>query len=109
MKKFNWDEFSRGIFLVNALAIVYNPQTKKILIGKREKDPLVKKLAWNFPGGRPAYKKDLDYYLKLEVKKKTNLDVKIKKLILARIPKENKQFLLLYYLTEPTNLGKEKA
>lgn len=109
MKKFDWREFNRGVFLVNVLAIIYNSKTQKILIGRREKDTLVKTLNWNFPGGRPAYKKDLEYYLKLEVKKKTNLNIKIKKLVLARIPEENKKFLLLYYLCEPTNAGKEKA
>jgi len=109
MKKLNWNEFRRGVFLVNSLAIVYNPQNKRILIGRRERDPLVKTLVWNFPGGRPGYSKNLEDYLKIEVKKKTNLDIKIKKLIFARIPEENGRFLLLYYLAEPLNVGKEKA
>lgn len=109
MKKLDWSKFDRGVFLVNSLAIVYNPKTKKILVGRRKKDSFVKALDWTFPGGRPAYKKDLKYYLKLEVKKKTNLDVKIKELILARIPKENRKFLLLYYLAEPVNVAKAKA
>jgi ADP-ribose pyrophosphatase YjhB (NUDIX family) len=109
MKKLNWNEFDRGVFLVNCLAIVYNPKTKKILIGRREKDLLVKTLIWNFPGGRPGYSKNLEDYLKFEIKKKTNLDVKIKKLVFARVPEENSRFLLLYYLAEPLNVGKEKA
>jgi len=109
MKKFDWNEFNRGVFLVNALAIIYNPKTKKIIIGRRERDPFVKKLSWSFPGGRPAYKKDLDYYLKLEVKKKTNLDIKIKKLVFAKTYPEERKLLSIYYLCEPTNAGKEKA
>jgi ADP-ribose pyrophosphatase YjhB (NUDIX family) len=109
MRKLNWNEFGRGVFLVNCLAIVYDKKTKTILIGRREKDPLVRKLVWNFPGGRPGYTRELEDYLRLEVKKKTNLDVKIKKLIFARIPEENNRFLLLYYLAEPLNVGKEKA
>jgi ADP-ribose pyrophosphatase YjhB (NUDIX family) len=47
--------------------------------------------------------------LKLEVKKKTNLDIKIKKLVFARSFPENRKFLLIYYLAEPINAGKEKA
>jgi ADP-ribose pyrophosphatase YjhB (NUDIX family) len=109
MKKLDWKEFDRGVFLVNCLAIVYNPKTRKILIGRFEKDPYVKKLIWRFPGGRPIYSKSLEDSLKLEVKKKTNLRIKIKKLVLARIPEENSRFLLLYYLAEPLNAGKEKA
>jgi ADP-ribose pyrophosphatase YjhB (NUDIX family) len=109
MVKFSWSKFRRGVFLVNCLAIVYNPKTGKILIGKRDKDPYVKKLSWAFPGGRPGYSKDLEHYLKLEVKKKTNLDIKIKRIIFARSLPENRKFLLLYYLAEPINAGKEKA
>jgi ADP-ribose pyrophosphatase YjhB (NUDIX family) len=109
MKKFNWNEFDRGVFLVNALAIIYNTKTKMILIGRREKDSYIKKLSWSFPGGRPAYGKDLEYYLKSEVKKKTNLDIKVKKLVFAKIYPENRKFLSLYYLTEAKNIGREKA
>ncbi|MCX6774860.1 MAG: hypothetical protein NTY99_02090 [DPANN group archaeon] len=42
MTKLNWADFKRGAFLVNVLGIVYNPKTKKILIGRRENDPYVK-------------------------------------------------------------------
>lgn len=62
-----------------------------------------------FPGGRPHYGKSLEKSLQLEVKKKTNLRIKIQKLILARTPPENKQFLLLYYLSIPFNVEKAKA
>ena len=50
----------KGVFIVNLLAIVYNPKTRKFLIGRREKDPYIEKLSWCFPGGRPGYKKDLE-------------------------------------------------
>jgi len=91
-----WDSFKKGVFLVNCLAIVYNPKTKKILIGKRKSDLYVKKLIWSFPGGRPVYGRTLEESLKDEIRKKTNLKVKVKKLIFARIP-EKKEFLILYY------------
>lgn len=104
----NWKQFNRGVFLVNVLGIVYNPKTKKILIGKREKDPYLKKLSWSFPGGRPAYKKDLECYLKLETKKKTSLNVKVEKIVFAKTYPEKREFLTIYYLCKFIG-GKERA
>jgi len=104
----DWSKFHRGVFLVNVLAIIYDPKTKKILIGLRKDDPLVKNLTWSFPGGRPGYKKDLESYLKLEVKKKTGLNIQIKNIVLARTPTENHQFLLIYYYCEVVD-GRAKA
>ncbi|MDD5254054.1 MAG: NUDIX domain-containing protein [Candidatus Nanoarchaeia archaeon] len=104
----DWTRFNRGVFLLNVLGIVYNPKTQQILIGKREKDPYVKELSWTFPGGRPAYKKDLEFYLKHEIKIKTGLDVEVKKIVFARTAPENKEFLLIYYYCEVIG-GKEKA
>ncbi len=94
----NWDSFEKGVFLVNCLAIIY--KDGKILIGRIGKDPHIKELTWRFPGGRPRYDKPLEKSLKEEVKKKTNIDVKVKKLIFARIYPEKKEFLSLYYLCE---------
>ncbi len=104
----DWSQFDRGVFLVNVLGVVYNPETGKILIGRRENDPLVPELKWSFPGGRPAYEKDLEEYLKIEIKKKTGLDVEVKEIILARKPPENKEFLLIYYRCDVVG-GKENA
>ena len=104
--KIDWDSFDRGVFLVNVLGIVQ--RDGKILIGKRGKDPHVKELAWSFPGGRPAYDKSLEESLKDEIKKKTNLDVEVEKLIFARTPEEKEEFLLIYYYCEVVG-GKEKA
>ena len=93
----DWSKFKRGVFLVNVLGIVYDPQKRKILIGKRENDPNIKKLSWCFPGGRPDYKKDLEFYLAKEIKKKTNLNVKIKEIIFAKTYPEKREFLSIYY------------
>ena len=93
----DWKQSNRGVFLVNVLGIVYNPKTKKILIGKREKDPHIEQLSWVFPGGRPAYEHDLEHYLKHEIKKKTGLDVKDEKLIFAKTYPEKREFLSIYY------------
>ena len=106
VKKLNWDEFDRGVFLLNVHAIII--KDGKILIGKRENDPYLKQLSWCFPGGRPAYEEDLEYYLKSEVKKKTNLDIEPVKVIFAKTYPENRQFLSIYYLCRIIS-GKEKA
>jgi len=106
IKKLNWAEFDRGVFLLNVLAIII--KDGKVLIGKREDDPYLKQLSWCFPGGRPAYEEDLEYYLKLEVKKKTNLDIKPEKVIFAKTYPENRQFLSIYYLCKIIG-GEEKA
>ncbi len=104
----NWKEFDKGVFLVNVLGIVYNPRTGKILIGRRQNDKYLKKLSWCFPGGRPAYKKELEFYLKKEIEVKTGLKVKIKKIIFAKTYPEKREFLSIYYLCQVVS-GKQKA
>lgn len=102
MSKPNWSQFNRGIFLLNVLGIVFNPETKKILIGRRENDPYIKDLSWSFPGGRPEYDNDLEHYLKHEVKIKTGVDIEVEKIIFAKTYPENRHFLSIYYLCRPT-------
>jgi ADP-ribose pyrophosphatase YjhB (NUDIX family) len=104
----DFNQFKRGVFIVNVLGIVYDPKTKKILIGKRENDPFIKNLSWGFPGGRPAYDQDLEYYLKLEIKKKTNLEVDVKEVIFAKTYPEDRNFLSIYYLCH-TSSEEERA
>jgi ADP-ribose pyrophosphatase YjhB (NUDIX family) len=106
-KKIVWDYFDNGIFLVNTLGIIFDTKTRKILIGKREKDPFIKNLGWCFPGGTPDYGKDLEEAFEMVVKKKTGLKVKNLGSIFSRIPNENEKFLLIYYLCEVVG-GKEK-
>lgn len=102
-----WQQFDRGVFLLNVLAIIKN-EKGGILIGKRQNDPHIKKLSWSFPGGRPAYDEDLEHYLKLEVKKKTNYDAEIGDVIFAKTYPEDRRFLAIYYLAKITG-GAEKA
>jgi len=104
----DWTQFDRGVFLVNVLGIVYNPKTRQILIGKREKDPYIKELSWTFPGGRPAYNEELEFYLKNKIKIKTGLDVNVKKIVFAKTYPEKREFLSIYYFCEVVG-GKEKA
>ncbi len=105
MEKLNFNEFDRGVFLVNVLAVIC--KDGRVLIGRRENDPYIKKLTWSFPGGRPTYE-DLEKSLVLEVKKKTNLKVKIKDVIFAKTYPENRQFLSIYFTAEIIG-GKERA
>ena len=90
-------EFNRGIFVVNVLGIIYDKETKKILICKRINDPYINRLSWCFPGGRPGYSEDLEDYLTLKIKKKTNLDVNIEKTIFAKTYPEDRRLLSIYY------------
>ncbi|MCX6814084.1 MAG: NUDIX hydrolase [Candidatus Aenigmarchaeota archaeon] len=93
----DWNKFDRGVFLVNCLAVIYNPKTKKILIGKRENDPNIRKLGWCFPGGRPGYEKDIEYYLQKEVEKKTGLRIGRGKVVFAKTYPEKREILSIYY------------
>mgnify|MGYP001566600766 FL=1 len=107
MKKINWNDFDRGVFLVNVLGIVFDPGTRKVLIGKRENDPYIKKLTWSFPGGRPNYEEELEDVLKREIKKKTGLNVESLGAIFAKTYPEKREFLTIYYLCEIVS-GEEK-
>src|SRR3989344_5783032 len=95
-------------FNVIVLGIVFDPKKKKILIGRRESDPFVKKLKWTPPGGRVAYGEDLESSLKIKIKKQTGLEVANLGHIFSMIPKEKKNFILIIHLCEVVN-GKEKA
>ena len=101
MKNIVFEKFDRGVFVVNVLGIVHDKKNKKILIGKRKNDPYTKRLNWCFPGGRPAYKKNLEFYLKKEVKKKTSINIKVEKVLFAKTRPENRKILSIYYLCEP--------
>lgn len=108
MNKQDWSQFNKGVFLVNVLGIIYNAKTKQILIGRRENDPHIKELSWTFPGGRPAYDNELEYYLKNEIKIKTGVDADVDKIVFAKTYPEKRDFLSIYYLCKPTG-GLERA
>ena len=83
-KPIDWNINGFEAYLVNCLGIVFDKKTKKIVIGRREKDPFIKELTWVFPGGNVTPGKKLEEYLKEEVKKKTNLDIEVKQLVYSR-------------------------
>jgi len=95
-------------FKVVLLGIIYDPKTRKILIGRREKDPYVPELRWTPPGGRIIPGKDLEASLKIKIKEQTGFDVVNLGNIFAMIPEEKKDFILLLYLCEVVK-GKEKV
>jgi len=107
-EKENFKKFDKGVFLVNVLAVIYDSEKKKILIGKREKDPYIKELSWCFLGGRPTYDEELENSLKKEVKEKTGLVINIKNILFAKTYPEKREFLSIYYLCEVVG-GEEKT
>jgi ADP-ribose pyrophosphatase YjhB (NUDIX family) len=108
MTNLEWSQFDKGVFLVNVLGIVYDSQTGKILIGRRENDPYIKNLSWTFPGGRPGYKHDLDHYLIEQIKKKTGIEVEVVGAVFAKTYPEKRKILSIYYFCELVG-GTEKA
>lgn len=105
----DWTIFKKGVFLVNLLGIIYNPETKKILIGRRENDPHLKELTWVFPGGRPDYKTDMDVNLQVEIKENTGLKVDVKSIVFAKTYPEKREFLSIYYHCELTKPGQTES
>ncbi len=103
-----WKEFDRGVFLVIVLGIIFDPNKKKILIGRRENDEHIKELTWCFPGGSPEYGEELEDSLKREIKKKTGLKVESLGAVFAKAYPEKKEFLSIYYLCKVVG-GEEKA
>jgi len=95
-------------FVVLLQGVVYNPETKKILIGKRENDPNISELTWCFPGGRLNPGEDLETVLKKRIKEKTGLDIENLGTIFAKTYPEKKEFLSIYYLCEVVS-GEEKS
>lgn len=95
-------------FKVILLGIIFNPKTKKILIGRREKDMYIPKLTWCFPGGRLSYNEEIDKTLKNKIRVKTGLKVENLGNIFSKTYPEEKKLIAMYYLCEVVG-GKEKA
>ncbi len=100
--------YKKGVFTVVLLGVIFDPEKRKILIGRRENDPHIKELTWAFPGGKPEYGEPLEKALEREIKEETGLEIANLGTIFARIPNEKDELLLIYYLCEKTG-GKEKA
>ena len=90
------NDIEKGKFLVTVQAIVFDQKTKKILIGKREKDPYIKKLTWCFIGGRAEYD-ELENPITNIVKENTGLDVEVKEVVHAKTYPEERKIIAIYY------------
>ncbi len=95
-------------FTVVVLAIIFDPEKRKILIGKRENDPYVEELSWVFPGGRLSHKETEEKTIKRKVKEETGLEVENLGTVFSRVFPERNDFFLIYNLCELVG-GKEKA
>ena len=95
-------------FNVILLGIVFDPKRKKILIGRRENDPYLKKLGWVFPGGRLNKGEDVEGALKRRIKETTGLKVENLGSVFSKTYPEKKEFFSVYFLCEVVG-GKEKA
>src|SRR3972149_1181490 len=94
-------------FNVVLLGVVFDPEKRKILIGKKEKDSQVNGLVWAFPGGRPEYGREIEDTLKKKIELKTGLKVANLGSVFSMMHKEDPGFLLIYHLCEVVG-GKEK-
>ena len=94
-------------FEVILLGIIFDPKTRKILIGRRENDPYIPKLTWGFPGGRLNTEEEMDKILKSRIKQKTGLVVKNLGSVFSKTYLEKKELLAIYFLCEAVS-GKIK-
>jgi len=96
----------KNTFSVIVLAVIFDPEKRKILIGKRENDPYVKELSWVFPGGKLINNETEEQTIKRKIKQETGLEVENLGTVFSRVFPEKKDFFLIYNLCELTK-GKE--
>ena len=103
MSEEKFDEFK-----VILLGVIFDPSTRKILIGKREENKSAPDLKWCFVGGRLPADEELDQVLKKRIKNRTGLSVHNLGAIFADNSSLQNKHLLLYFLCESV-AGEEKA
>jgi len=94
-------------FQVILLGIVFDPKTRRILIGKRKKDQSIPELTWAFPEGRLNHDEELNKTLKKKIKENTGLDVKNLGSVFSKTYPEKKGLLSVYYLCEAVGGNEE--
>ncbi len=94
-------------FQVIILGIVFDPKERKILIGRREKDPYIPQLTWCFPGGGLSDDGEMNRTLKEKIKEQTGLIVKNLGAIFAKTYEEKRDVVAVYFLCEAID-GKAK-
>jgi len=95
-------------FNVLLLGVIYDPEKKKILIGRRENDPEIPELSWVFPGGRLRVGEDVSQAFKDRIKETTGLNVGNLGSIFSKTYPEKKDLFAIYFLCEIRD-GKPKA
>lgn len=86
-------------FEVVVTGIIFNPEKKKVLIGKRAKGHDPNNLDWCFPGGRLVPGEDIDKSLKRNIKRKTGYSVKNVGTFFSRTHPENPRLISVSFLT----------
>lgn len=86
-------------FKIALLGIVFDPKTKRVLIGKRGKNS-IPNATWCFPGGRLNLNEDVNTAIKRRISEKTNLKVENLGCVFTRVPQEQQNLLLAYFLCE---------
>lgn len=87
-------------FSVILLGVVFDPESRKILVGRRDNDPYVEELNETIPGGGANPDEQLDDTLKRKIKEQTGYDVVSLGSVFSTIPQERKDFVLICYLCE---------
>ena len=95
-------------FQVIVLGIIFDPKERKILVGKRKKDPYLPKLKWAFPGGRLTTDGEMNKALKDRIRAQTGLEVKNLGAVFSKTYEEKRDLLAVYFLCEAVS-GKVKA
>ena len=86
-------------FKVVLVGMIYNPENKKILIGKGNLDPNSKS-GWCFPGARLKQNENLDKKLKEKIQAQTGYKVKNLGSIFVRTPKKEPNTFIVYFMCE---------
>ena len=92
----------KELFRVKIIGIIFEPKSRKILVGKAFKDK-----DYSFLEGELSYKEEIDKYLKKIVKEKTGYKVHNLGAVYVKNKLKKKDELEVYFLCEATE-GKEK-
>ncbi len=94
-------------FKVILIGVIFDTKTRKILLGKRQKDPHIPKLTWCFPGGKLIPGEKMDTTFKRKIKEKTGYEIKNLGTIFSQKYPEKDNFVAIYFLAQVFK-GEEK-
>ena len=90
----------KNLFRVFLAGVIFDPSTRKILIGRKEKDSYLKGITWCFPGAKLINGDGMDKKLKTQIKEKTGYDVKNLGAIFSKVYSEPNDLMTVYFLCE---------